>query len=403
VNIMAQQPLATLPLRRTCPFSPPAEYSQLRDRAPVSRVALPGGATAWALTRHQDIRAMLTDPRFSSDRSHPCFPTLIERRQQLPDSLRLTLISMDPPAHGPARRAVAGEFTVRRMEALRPRIQQIVDEHLDVMLAGPRPADLVKALALPVPSLVICELLGVPYDNHDFFQSRALTLLRRSTPVEQRLRARDELRSYLDELVSRKEQALTDDLLGRQVSKQRDTGAASHDELVSLGLLLLIAGHVTTANMISLGTLALLEHPGDITAIREDAAKTPGAVEELLRYFTIAEFAMSRVATADVEIGGILIRAGEGVVALANSANRDPEAFDHPDELDIGRNARHHVAFGFGAHQCLGQNLARIELQIVFDTLLRRAPGLRLAAGIEELPFADDGGLYGLYALPVTW
>jgi cytochrome P450 len=400
---MVEQPLAALPMPRTCPFSPPAGYAQLRESAPVSRVSLPSGATAWALTRHQDIRAMLTDPRFSSDRSHPGFPTLIERRQQLPDSLRLTLISMDPPQHGPARRAVAGEFTVKRMEALRPRIQQVVDEHLDLMLAGPRPADLVKALALPVPSLVICELLGVPYANHDFFQSRALTLLRRSTPVGQRLRARDELRSYLDELVSRKEQAPTDDLLGRQVSKQRQTGAADHGQLVSLAVLLLIAGHVTTANMIALGTVALLEHPGDITAIREDAGKTPGAVEELLRYFTIAEFAMSRVATADVEIGGVLVRAGEGVVALASSANRDPEAFGNPDELDIGRSARHHVAFGFGAHQCLGQNLARIELQIVFDTLFRRVPGLRLAARIEDLPFADDGGLYGLYGLPVTW
>jgi cytochrome P450 len=250
---------------------------------------------------------------------------------------------------------------------------------------------------------VICELLGVPYADHDFFQSRSSALLRRSIPVEERIRARDELRSYLDELVSRKERIPADDLLGRQVAKRRENGAASHGDLVSLALLLLVAGHETTANMISLGTVALLEHPDDIAAIREDPGKTPGAVEELLRYFAIAELAASRVATADVEIGGVLIRAGEGVVTLGSSANRDPEAFDHPDELDIERGARHHVAFGFGPHQCLGQNLARTELQIVFDTLFRRVPGLRLAGPVGDLPFKDDGAIYGLYALPVTW
>jgi cytochrome P450 len=396
-------PAATFPIPRTCPFSPPAEYTELQERAPVSRVTLPTGATAWVLTRHADIRAMLTDPRFSSDRANPGFPVLVEGQNRVAATFPPSLISMDPPVHGPARRAVVGEFTVRRMEALRPRIQQIVDEYLDLMLAGPRPADLVQALSLPVPSRVICELLGVPYADHDFFQSRSSALLRRSTPLEERMRARDELRSYLDELVSRKERIPADDLLGRQVAKRREDGAAGHSDLVGLALLLLIAGHETTANMISLGTLALLEHPDNIAAIREDPGKTPGAVEELLRYFTIAELAASRVATEDVEIGGVLIRAGEGVVALGSSANRDPEAFDHPDELDIGRGARHHVAFGFGPHQCLGQNLARTELQIVFDTLFRRVPGLRLAASVRDLPFKDDGAIYGLYAFPVTW
>jgi cytochrome P450 len=345
---------------------------------------------------------MLADPRFSSDRNHPGFPLLVERRAR-PSRLRPSLISMDPPVHGPARRAVVGEFTVRRMEALRPRIQEIVDGHLDLMLSGPRPADLVQALCLPVPSLVICELLGVPYADHDFFQSRSSTLLRRSAPPADRQRAADELMSYLDELVSQKEKAAADDLLGRQIAKQRQNGPAGDEELVGLAFLLLLAGHETTANMISLGTVALLEHPADIEAIRQDPAKTPGMVEELLRYFTIAELATSRVATEDVEIGGALIRAGEGVVTLGNAANHDPNAFSDPDRLDIERGARHHVAFGFGPHQCLGQNLARIELQIVFDTLFRRVPALRLAARVEDLPFKDDGTVYGLYSLPVTW
>jgi cytochrome P450 len=388
---------------RTCPFAPPAEYTELRQHAPVCRVTLPSGETAWALTRHEDIRTMLTDPRFSSDRRHPLFPLLVSNRQVVNDGFRLSLIGMDPPEHGRARRAVVGEFTVRRLEVLRPRIQQIVDEHLDTMLAGTRPADLVQALSLPVPSLVICEILGVPYADHDFFQSRSSTLLRRTIPIGERRRARDELRTYLDKLVRHKEDHPTDDLLGRQVRRQRENGATDHEELVSLAVLLLIAGHETTANMISLGTLALLEQPDALAAIRTDPARTAGAVEELLRYFTIAETATSRLATADVKIGGVLIRAGEGVVALTHAANRDPAAFPHPDELDVGRPARHHLAFGFGAHQCLGQNLARIELQTVFDTLFRRIPGLRLAARVEDLPFKDDASVYGIYALPVTW
>jgi cytochrome P450 len=387
----------TLPITRSCPYAPPEEHVRLREEAPIAKVRLPSGSEAWALARHEHIRTMLTDPRFSSDRSNPNFPLL----QAVPRGrirFRASLISMDPPEHGPARRAVVGEFTVKRMAALRPRIQEIVDEHLDAMLAGPKPADLVQALSLPVPSLVICELLGVPYADHEFFQTRSAKLLRRTTPPEERVAAVDELRDYLDALITRKEQEPGDDLLSRQLGKTPD-----REELVSLGFLLLIAGHETTANMISLGTLALLEHPEALATIREDPAKTPNAVEELLRYFTIAEFAASRVATEDVELGGVLIRKGEGVVALGNTANRDPEAFDHPDELDVNRGARHHVAFGFGAHQCLGQNLARMELQIVFDTLFRRVPGLRLAVPAGELPFKDDANVYGLYELPVTW
>ncbi len=310
---------------------------------------------------------------------------------------------MDPPEHGPARRAVVGEFTVRRMQALRPRIQEIVDDHIDAMLAGPRPTDLVQALALPVPSLVICELLGVPYADHDFFQSRSKLLLDRTTSADARQAGIDELQSYLDDLVTAKEHEPTDDLLGRQVLKQREAGVEDHDSLVWLAFLLLIAGHETTANMISLGTLALLSNPEQLAAITTDPARTPDAVEELLRYFAIADSVTSRVALADVEVGGTHIQAGEGVIALGNAANHDPEVFDDPDTLDVQRGARHHVAFGFGAHQCLGQNLARVELQIVFDTLFRRIPDLRVTAAVEELAFKDDASVYGVQELPVTW
>ncbi|MGY6656185.1 cytochrome P450 [Amycolatopsis sp. TRM77291] len=400
-----EETTATLPLARKCPFSPPPEYERLRRESPVSRVGLPSGQTAWALTRLEDIREMLSSPHFSSDRQSPSFPLMVARQIRREDKpFRPSLIAMDPPEHSRARRDVVGEFTVKRMKALQPRIQQIVDEHLDALLAGPKPADLVQALSLPVPSLVICELLGVPYSDHEFFQSCSSRMLSREVTAEERMTAFESLENYLDELVTKKEaNATEDDLLGRQILKQQETGEADHGELVGLAFLLLIAGHETTANMISLGTVTLLENPDQLAKIKADPGKTLAAIEELLRVFTIAETATSRFATADVEIGGTLIRAGEGVVGLSNAGNHDPDGFENPDTFDIERGARHHVAFGFGVHQCLGQNLARLELQIVFDTLFRRVPGLRIAVPVDELPFKHDSTIYGLHALPVTW
>jgi cytochrome P450 len=399
---VVDQEVTTFPVPRTCPFDPPPEYRELREEAPISQVNLPNGGKAWVVVRHEDVRTMLTDPRFSSNRNHPGFPMLVKGKR-LADDFGSSLIGMDAPEHGPARRAVVGEFTVRRMEALRPRIQEIVDERIDAMLAGPRPADLVEMLSLPVPSLVICEQLGVPYEDHDFFQHCTSRMLSRTTGPEDRRAAFMSLREYLDTLVTRKQADPADDLLGRQVLKQREDGTEDHRALVSLAFLLLLAGHETTANMISLSTVALLENSEQLEAIKTDPGKTLAAVEELLRYFTIADTATTRIAIEDVEIGGVTIRAGEGVLGLGYSANRDPEAFDRPDEFDIERGARHHVAFGFGPHQCLGQNLARMELQIVFDTLFRRIPTLKIAAPVDDLPFKNDAMIFGLHSLPVTW
>ncbi|EQD86027.1 cytochrome P450 [Saccharopolyspora erythraea D] len=388
---------------RTCPYSPPREYERLRSQEPVKRVRTIGGGTAWLVTRHEDVRRVLSDPRMSSDRTMPGFPSLVPGRRAIVAENKQAMIGMDGQEHAEARRAVIGEFTVRRINRMRPRIQEIVDECVDRMLAAGGPVDLVRELSLPVPSLVICELLGVPYSDHDFFQSRSALMISRSTPPERRRDVVLELRRYLDELVAEKVREPADDLLGRQVAQQSEKGEVDREGLVSLAFLLLIAGHETTANMISLGTLALLDNPDQLTRITEDPARTPAAVEELLRYFSIVDGATSRTALADIEIGGVLIREGEGVVAVGLSANRDPEAFDSPDELDLDRQARNHVAFGFGAHQCLGQNLARVELQIVFDTLFRRIPGLRLADGLDGIRFKDDALVYGAHEMSVTW
>ncbi|MEV6039683.1 cytochrome P450 [Nonomuraea sp. NPDC052116] len=390
-----------LPVERGCPFTPPAAYERLREQAPISKVRLAGGGEAWWVSGHEEARAVLVDGRFSSDKRKDGFPlftldaaTLQQLRSQPP-----LMLGMDGAEHSAARRAVIGEFTVKRLAALRPRIQDIVDHFIDDMLAADqRPVDLVQALSLPVPSLVICELLGVPYSDHDFFQSRTTMMVSR-TSMEDRRRAFADLRAYIDDLVTRKEFEPGDDLFGRQ----RQEGTLDHASLVSLAFLLLTAGHETTANMISLGVVGLLSHPEQLALVTADPGRTPMAVEELLRYFTIADGVTSRLATEEVEIGGVSIKAGEGVIVSMLSANWDPAVFKDPGELDVERGARHHLAFGFGPHQCLGQNLARMELQIVFDTLFRRIPTLRLAAPAEDLPFKTDAVIYGVHELPVTW
>ncbi|MEW9552414.1 cytochrome P450 [Nonomuraea sp. NPDC050783] len=394
-----------VPVERGCPFAPPPAYERLREQAPISKVRLAGGGEAWWVSGHEEGRAVLADPRFSSDKRKEGWPlftldaaTLRQLRSQPP-----LMLSMDGAEHAAARRAVIGEFTVRRLAALRPRIQDIVDHFIDDMLAtDQRPVDLVQALSLPVPSLVICELLGVPYADHDFFQSRTSMLVRRAS-AEERRQAFAELRAYIDDLITRKESEPGDDLFSRQIARQRQTGALDHASLVSLAFLLLTAGHETTANMISLGVVGLLSHPEQLALVRADPGRTPAAVEELLRYFTIADGVASRLATEDVEIAGVSIKAGQGVIVSMLSANWDPAVFEDPAELDVERGARHHLAFGFGPHQCLGQNLARMELQIVFDTLFRRIPALRLAVPVEDVPFKHDAVIYGAHELPVTW
>ncbi|MEV0620163.1 cytochrome P450 [Nonomuraea sp. NPDC050404] len=395
----------TLETARSCPFAPPEQHQRLLREQPVSKVTLQTGADAWVTTRYEDIRTVLSDPRFSADRRHPAAPRLSKKPEGTDAAAGMPkmLLEMDPPEHGPVRRSVLGEFTVRRIAAMRPRIQQIVDEHIDAMLDGPRPADLVRDLALPVPSLVICELLGVPYDDHDFFQEHSAKLVDRKSSEQERRHAVMELAIYLDKLITAKEQEHADDLLGRLIAKQRESGEVDRPALISMAFLLLIAGHETTANMISLGTYMLLRHPEQLAALREDPDKTENAVEELLRYFTIAELAMVRVTLEDVELSGTVIPAGSGVMMLANAGNRDPEAFEDPERFDIDRGARNHLAFGYGPHQCLGQNLARVELEIVFRTLFRRVPGLRLAVPDDELSFKDSSAVYGMHELPVTW
>jgi cytochrome P450 len=387
-----------------CPFDPPPELHTLLAEEPISRVRVWDGSTPWLITRYADQRALLADPRVSADAARPGYPhpseSLKARR-----SGNISFINLDDPEHARLRRMVIAPFTVRRMEALRPSVQRIVDDLIDGMLAGPKPVDLVEALALPVPSLVICTLLGVPYADHDFFQRNSRMLLAAHEPADRVVAAQDELVDYLDHLVGQKLANPTDDLLSSVAVGRVRTGELSRLELARMGMLLLVAGHETTANMITLGTAALLENPDQFAALRDtdDPAVIKSSVEELLRFLTITHSGRRRVALADIEIGGQVIRAGDGIVLAHNVGNRDGDTFADPDRLDVHRDARRHIAFGFGVHQCLGQPLARMELQVVYGTLYRRIPTMRLATSLADLPFKHDGLIYGIYEMPITW
>ncbi|MBB5893773.1 cytochrome P450 [Kutzneria kofuensis] len=393
------------PLERTSVPEPAGDYRRLRAEQPIIKVSLPTEQEAWLVTRYSDVRALLIDERISADRSHPNFPL----RRPVQSVLRKgfsaqakSLLALDLPEHTAPRRMLANEFTLRRINELRPVIQKIVDDRIDEMLAAGPPADLISDLATQVPSRMICELLGVPLESREFFQDRTLTLQLPGSTPEQQLQAADDLARFLDELVTEKEREPSDDVLGRLVLRNRDTEVYTHDLLVGMAQNLLIGGHETTINAIALGTIGLLQRPDVIAELQSDPDMIVATVEEILRYYPIFDV-MVRVAKEDIEIGGVTIKAGDGVVLALGSCNRDEERFADGDTFDARRGDRQHVTFGYGIHQCLGQNLARVELEIVFATLFRRIPTLRLAVDLDEVPFKVTSTITGVFRLPVTW
>lgn len=385
-----------------CPFEPPEELTHLRTEAPIAQVTLEDGSWAWLVTGRAELHAILSDPRASSDPTKPGYPVSGSAAEGNPNNGGL--IRTDPPEHTRLRKMVTREFMVKRMEAWRPRIQELAEELCDSMEQAERPLDLVRELALPLPSLAIGLLLGVPKEDNSLFQGATATLVSRSATVDERNAARNELLEYLDGLVTAKEQQPGEDVLSRLIVEQKQAGELTHREVLVFATLLLGAGHETTANMIGLSALTLMRDPETAERLRQDPSLIPGAVEELLRFHSIVRSGPRRAILEDIEIGDHVLRAGEGVICALHPANRDPQTFDDPDDLDVTRpNSRHHLAFGHGIHQCLGQTLARIELHIVLETLLRRFPSMRPAAELDEIPFRSDMLIYGCHSLPVTW
>lgn len=393
--------LPDFPMTRESPLDPPSGYRRVREAGGLARVRLWDGRVAWLVTGYEEARSLLSDPRISSDRTNPQFPYPSAGRAALETSGR-TFIVMDPPEHGRLRRVFTRYFAIKRIEALRPVVQEIVDELVTGVANLDPPVDLVERLAREVPARTICRVLGIPVEERFFFQQLDNERNTLGTSPEAVRRATDQMLDYVDRLIAAKERDPDDGLVSALVQEQLAAGAIERDELIAAVRLLITAGHETTTNMIGLGVLTLLTNPEQLAQLRADPALVPGSVEELLRYISVFHISPTRVAVDDIEIAGQVIKAGDGVIPVIAGANRDGAAFPDPDAFDIRREARHHVAFGYGVHQCLGQSLARIELQVLFETLFRRIPTLRLAVEADQLTVKEYAFL-SLVELPVTW
>ncbi|MFF7477057.1 cytochrome P450 [Streptomyces sp. NPDC008092] len=386
---------------KDAPLDPSPLLVALRDEQPVTRVSVWNGKLeAWLVTRWEEAREVLGSPSLSTNPNNAGFPGVREGVRQRE---RGFFQMYDPPVHTTMRRTLTREFMVKKMDALRPAVARITTELLDDLTRKSGPVDYVEHFALPLPSLVICELLGVPYEHHEFFQENSKPFVDLTATAQQVTEAYGRLSAFLKELLAAKRTNPGDDVVTR-LGEQVDAGDITEQEAADLGALILFAGHETTANMIALSTVTLLENPEQIPRLFGTPEELSNAVEELLRYISVLHGGLRRVATEDLTVGDVTIRAGEGVIVPLSVVNRDRALFTDADDLDLERsNARQHLAFGYGIHQCLGQPLARAELQIVLPEVFRRLPDLKLAVPLEEITFKTASMVYGVQDLPVTW
>ncbi|WP_326700504.1 cytochrome P450 [Streptomyces sp. NBC_01754] len=391
------------PFARPSAVEIPRVYEELRGGCPVARVQLPSGDEGYVVSRYDDVRTVLSDGRFSRKATtEPGAPQLTST-----PPLAGGLFTMDPPEHTRLRKLVSREFTARRVQNLRPRIQELTDGLLDSMEKLTGPVDLNTELAFPLPVMVICELLGVPFEDRDRFRgwSDAFVSLTSHTPEETAMQ-RKSMIEYLAALVRRKREEPTDDLMSALITAHDEEGRLSEHELITMSITLLVAGHETTVSMIGTCVLTLLRHPEHLAALRADPSMIEHAVEELMRVNPIGDGGPLRVTLEDVELADTVIPKGSAVLAAVCSANQDPTRFPEGSAaaFDPARpSANQHVAFGHGPHFCLGAALARAELQIVIGTLIRRFPELRLAADVEDMRMTTGMMVHGLTRLPVTW
>ncbi|MFG2841878.1 cytochrome P450 [Kitasatospora sp. NPDC048296] len=394
------------PMARGCPYRMPDGYEQLRADGPVSRVTLYDGRNVWLVSGSAEGRALLLDPRVSVDVRHPSFPALTpQSAEQAEAGFAPPLSGVDDPEHAHQRRMVIPAFGVRRIAALRPRIEGFAEELVDAMLARGDRADLVAAYSLPLACAANFALLGVPEDDGRYIAERTRQVL---APADGNAPGEagklfGEILTRLRDLVARKERQPGTGLIDDLLAARPDEGGMDGDQLVALCAILLTGGDDTTSSTIAAATLALLEHPDQLEKLRREPELTPGAVDELTRLTSVADV-LPRVATADIELAGHTIQDGDGVLVSLMLMNRDPGTWQEPDALDIHRKAGRHVAFGYGIHQCVGQNLARAVIETALTVLLRRVPTLRLAVPADQVranpPYVLQGSLS---ALPVAW
>jgi cytochrome P450 len=405
VALTSVDSIPAFPPRRTDPFAPPPKYGQWRDRCPVQKVRFPNGQEVWAITTHEGVREILAQhdlENLTANRYDPEFPALRAGVTGSPDSSNV--LFTDEPEHGRLRRMLAPVFTHKKAMQMREGVQESVDRALDEMIAAGSPCDLHTTLSLVVPSMVICQLLGVGYEHHPFFQSVTEKLLSRDTPREEFQSLLASLHRFVTEIVEAKAaDPNDDDLIGHMLLTHEAKGEITRGQIAGMGMHMVVAGHETTATTISM-TLVQLLRTGQWDELVADPTLAPKFVEECIRTQSIADNTLLRLAARDFELQGHTIRAGERVVGLMAAANHDPAVFPDPTRIDPSRqNLRQHVGLGHGVHVCLGQNIARVELDVVFQTLARRLPTIRLDVPEEDLDWKHDGFVFGVREVPVRW
>ncbi|MFF8988053.1 cytochrome P450 [Streptomyces globisporus] len=386
------------PFDRTDPMRIPPLYEELRESDRVARITMATGDPGFLVTRYEDVRLVLSDPRFSVEQTRPGAPRLTEMAFE-------SVMTTDPPVHTRLRKLLSRNFTARRVEQMRPRLQQLVDDLLDDMEAKGAPADIVESLAVPFPITVICELLGVPMHDVTRFRGWAdIMVSLTGYSMEDWTAARDSLQDYLDELVVLKREEPGDDLLSALVASAQDSEHLTEHDVRSLSLILLLAGYEPASNQLGSSILTLLRFPERLKQLREDPSLLPSAVEELMRYAPAGDGALFRITLDEITIGDTVIPPNSAVLASTQAANWDPRRFEDPTGLRLDRPDNHHTALGHGIHFCLGAALARVELQVAIGSLLRRFPDIALATDERELRWSSPGSmLSGFSEIPVTW
>jgi len=394
------------PFKRTQPWNPPPEYREGHETPGLLPVRMWNGTPAWLATRMKDVRQILAGHEFSAQPARPGYPLISASLGSLLVNEEPTLVSMDGADHIRYRRMLAPLFTLNRINRLRPRIEQIVNDLVDQLLAQGPPIDFYEDFTLVIPSLVISELLGVPYEDHAFFQKAARDRMDLSSGPQVPIEAGIRVAGYLTQLIERRTREGVDeddDLLARLIKDQIIPGKLTVAEAAAMVRLLLIAGHETTANAMAYGMLLLLASPEQMSELRADPGLIPTAVEEILRFTTVGHVNSTRVAVTDVDVDAQHVQPGEGVLAMVAGANRDPSVFTNPDRFDVRRTPNEHVAFAYGIHSCIGQPLARLELNVFFEIVPERIPSLRLSVPLETLTYREDQRAYGPAHMPVTW
>ncbi|MEO8004529.1 MAG: cytochrome P450 [Betaproteobacteria bacterium] len=398
-------PLATFPIPRSaCPIDLPPEYAGFREEG-LKKVTMWNGHTAWIVTRRDDITAILSSPHVSPNPRKPGFPFLTPSREVTVKNYQ-TFITMDPPDHTKFRRMLGSDFSPKRLAEMKPQIEKMIDGLIDAIVAKGSPVDLVQMLAVPLPVAVVSMLLGVPLEDSDKLMRWTNEQLDLSGTPESSQRAGKQMLDYFERFIldKVKNPEASSAMLNRLVNEQIKPGHITVKDAQHMAHILYFAGADTTANQIALGTLSFLLNRDQYRKLMDHPELLDNAIEEMLRIHSVAHFNAARVATADITIRDQTIRAGEGIYSLVCAGNRDPAVFPNPDQFDIERpNAKDHIAFSWGIHQCIGQMIVRMELRMVFQKLFARLPNIELAVPFEELRFKKLMMVHGLLSLPVKW